>query len=452
MNQRRGACPALFTSMQTGDGLLARILPAERIAPAAFAAFCAAARRHGNGTIEVSARGSLQVRGLSEASAWRFADEVAALGVAALGVPVLSDPLPDDPTALIDAEAMAAKLRATIAEAKLTLAPKVSVIIDGGGAFHLDALAADVRLRAFVHDGEIRLALALAGDATTATPLGSIPVAAAIEAVVEALRIIAAHGDARASDVLRTEGVSAFSKLSHARPERTRLGARSPVEIIGLHPLRDQRRAVGIGLAFGHADAETLIALAGSAATRGVYAVRPVAGRALLLIGIAEKDVAALTREAERLGFIVRADDSRRRIIACPGAPACASGMIAARAIASELAKFLSPRPEEPGPSGPGVSKDGSDRELGHPSRRSACGLAPQDEGRGVWDGSGMVHISGCAKGCAHPGPAALTIVGSERGCGIIEQGTARGTPHTYVEPHHLTAHLARHASEGANG
>ena len=118
MSQRRGACPALFTPMQTGDGLLARILPAEGITPAAFAAFCAAARRHGNGTIEVSARGSLQVRGLTVASAPRFADEVAALGIAALGVPVLSDPLPDDPAALIDAAALAANLRAAIADCK----------------------------------------------------------------------------------------------------------------------------------------------------------------------------------------------------------------------------------------------------------------------------------------------------------------------------------------------
>src|ERR1700760_794910 len=123
MSQRRGACPALFTPMRTGDGLLARILPAEHIAPAPFAALCAAARRHGNGSIEVSARGSLQVRGLTAASSPRFAEEVAALGVAALGVPILSDPLPDDPAALIDAAAMAAELRTAIAGVNLMLGP-----------------------------------------------------------------------------------------------------------------------------------------------------------------------------------------------------------------------------------------------------------------------------------------------------------------------------------------
>ena len=55
---------------------------------------CAAARRHGNGIIEVTSRGSIQVRGLNAASAPRFADAIAALGIAAEdGIPVLSNAL-----------------------------------------------------------------------------------------------------------------------------------------------------------------------------------------------------------------------------------------------------------------------------------------------------------------------------------------------------------------------
>lgn len=410
MSQRRGACPALFTPMQTGDGLLARILPAEGITPAAFAAFCAAARRHGNGTIEVSARGSLQVRGLTVASAPRFADEVAALGVAALGVPVLSDPLPDDAAALIDAGALAANLRTAIADANLILAPKLCVIIDGRGALHLDALGADVRLHAFAQEAKTRLGIALAGDASTAAQLGSIEVEVAAEVVVEILRTIAARGDLRASDVLRAEGLGAFSELPHVRSGHIRLAARAPAEMIGVHPLRDGRRALGVGLAFGHAEAETLIALVKCAAAHGARAVRPGPSRALLLVGLVEHNVTAMTREAERLGFVTRADDPRRRIVACPGAPACASAFIAARAIASEIAETV----------------------------------------REPW--SGTIHISGCAKGCAHPRPAALTIVGTENGCGIVEHGTARTGPQTHVDPQQLTAHLARRISEPAHG
>jgi precorrin-3B synthase len=449
LSHRRGACPALFTPMQTGDGLLARILPAEGITPAAFAAFCAAARRHGNGTIEVSARGSLQVRGLTVASAPHFADEVAALGIAALGVPVLSDPLPDDPAALIDASALAANLRAAIATANVVLAPKVCVVVDGGGTLHLDALSADIRLHAYSLNGEARLAIAFGGDASTAAPLGSIPVEAAADVVAEALRII---GDARASDVLRAHGLGAFSKLPHVQPGLVGPRPRAQIELIGTHPLRDEHRALGVGLAFGHAEAETLIALAESASAHGARAVRPAPDRALLLIGIAEQDITASVHEAARLGFVTRADDPRRRIVACPGAPACASGFIAARKLALEFADLLSPHPEEPERS-EGVSKDGSIRELGHPSRRSrASARAPQDEGSHILQGKDLMHISGCAKGCAHPQPAALTIVGSARGCGIVEHGTARATPHTYVDPRQLAAYLAQRIDEPVHG
>src|SRR4051812_38467344 len=64
------------------------------IALPAFAGLCGAARRHGNGIIEITSRGSIQFRGLSEASAPGFAAEVARLGIAASdGIPVIADPL-----------------------------------------------------------------------------------------------------------------------------------------------------------------------------------------------------------------------------------------------------------------------------------------------------------------------------------------------------------------------
>jgi sulfite reductase beta subunit-like hemoprotein len=161
MTMRRGACPGLSTPMPTGDGLLVRLLPTAPIPLDAFAAFCAAARRHGNGTIEITARGSFQARGLTVDSAPAFAADVAALGIAASdGVAVLANPIDDDPGALIDAAALAADLRRAIADAGLALAPKVSVVVDGGGKLHLDDVPADVRLRAI--DGRMARGAALA--------------------------------------------------------------------------------------------------------------------------------------------------------------------------------------------------------------------------------------------------------------------------------------------------
>jgi len=402
----RGACPGLTAPMVTGDGLLVRFVPADRIALDAFTALCAAARQHGNGTLEITARGSLQVRGLNSRSAPAFALAVGALAIAAAdGVSVLVDPLADDPHALIDATSLAAMVRQAIADARLALPAKVCVILDGGGRLHLDGLAADVRLRAIGSREAPRLHVSLGGDAASATPLGSIRFNRLTDVVVRLLGVIASQGrNARAADILRDgEGERFRSAIADdlERPSGLSppLPPRVSAEVIGSHPLCDGSIALGIALAFGHAHADVLAQLAQVAGAHGVRAVRLAPGRALLLLGVARENAEALAAKAERLGFIVRAADPRRRIVACPGAPACASGLIAARSLAGEISRHLSPSGD-------------------------------------------TIHISGCAKGCAHPAAAALTVVGSARGCGIIRHGTARAAPRTHVDPADIVAEV----------
>jgi precorrin-3B synthase len=412
---RRNACPGLSAPMPTGDGLLMRFTPAGDIALEALIALCAAARAHGNGTVEITARGSLQIRGLTPHSAPLLASEIVALDIAAAdGVPVITNPLADDPATLIDAGALASIVRRAIADARLALGPKISVVIDGGGRLHLDALTADVRLRAIAAAPAPRLHVALGGDAASAIPLGSIALDAAADVVVRLLGVIARQGRTRrAGDVLRDEGIAAFRAVVDGRiATAPDLPPRAPAEAIGQHPLRDGTVAVGLALAFGHAHADALVELARLGATHGTHSVRPAPDRALLLIGVAKEQAASLADVAEATGFIARADDPRLRIVACPGMPACASGLIATRALAREIAAHL-PSPSE------------------------------------------TIHISGCAKGCAHPAPAALTVVGTERGCGIIRHGTARGTPRYHIDPAKLASEVARlaaDASEAAHG
>ena len=407
---RRSACPGLSAPMPTGDGLLMRLMPAGRIPLDAFIAICAAARAHGNGAIEITARGSLQLRGLTPRSAPLLASDIAALDIAAVeGVPVIADPLADDPDALIDAAGLATMLRGAIANARLALAPKVSVVIDGGCRLHLDALNADVRLRAVGTARAPRLHVALAGDAGSATPLGSIAPSAAADVVLGLLGAIAARGrETRAADILRTDGSGAFrSCVDGSIDPAPVLPSRPPAEPIGRHPLRDGSLALGVALAFGHAHANALEELARAAASHGVGALRPAPGRALLLLGVAQDRATALTIAAERLGFVVRADDPRRHIAACPGKPACASGLIAARALATEIARQL-------------------------PLSREIA----------------AIHVSGCAKGCAHPASAALTVVGTEHGCGIVRDGSARATPRYHVDAADVVAEALRIAAE----
>ena len=394
---RRGACPGLSTPMQTGDGLLARLMPSGTITLDAMAGLATAARRYGNGIVEITSRGSIQVRGLTRDSALAFAEAAATLGIPAHdGVPVIAGPLAGlDPDELIDAGALADELRAALARQSFTqqLAPKISVTIDGGGRLHLDALTADIRLRAAAAPDGPRLHVAVGGDATTATPLGTIAPAAAIDTVTRLLREIASHGpDARAHDAIRGE------QLDASRP-----ASRRSADPIGPHRLRGDLVAIGIGFAYGHTDATTLDALLSVARATGAGGLRTAPGRALLILGIAPHRTATVIDAAGRLGFVVAANDPRRRVVACAGAPICASGEIAARALAPGIADAVAPL------------------------------LEPGE----------VIHVSGCAKGCAHHGPSALTVIGRGGACDLLVDGARAGSCAVELLPQHL-AELAR--------
>lgn len=429
--------------MPTGDGLLVRLVPLDSVALADLRAICAAARRHGNGTIEITARGSLQVRGLSACSAPAFARAVTQLDIVASdGLSVVASPIPDDPESIIDPRPIAAMVRRAVADASLALSAKVSVIIDGGGRLHLDALPADIKLLAIKARENPLLQVSMGGDAASATSLGAIALPAATDAVLALLGAIAAQGpQARAADIVRAAGIEHLRSLiadhlqSAPVPPR-----RAPAEPIGSHRLRDESMALGMALPFGHAHADTLAALAAVAGRYGVHAVRLASPRALLLLGLAPENAAALRDEAARLGFIVDADDPRRRIVACPGKPSCASGLIAARALATELAQHLQSldghTPLHAGhPVTPARPIEARTRQLLNPAVTGSSAYADDDS-------RASVHISGCAKGCAHPGAAALTVVGTQRGCGIVHHGSARTMPNYHVDPDGLLAEI----------
>jgi len=408
--RRRGACPGLSAPMPTGDGLLVRLQPTGIISLEAFLALCAAARRDGSGIMEVTARGSIQIRGLNAESAPRFADTVAALGVAAAnGVSVLASPLAGlDPAEILDAGALAADIRRAAARAELAarLAPKVSVVVDGGGALDLDGIAADVRLRA---DRAVVFSVSVGGDGATAAQLGAVALIDGIEAVIRLLEVIARHGrTARARDILATEGVAAF-RLALAElltAEALLPNARRPSDPIRTHRLRDGSLACGIGLAFGHADAVALRRLAAAAAAAGAKGIG-TASRTLLIVGLADRTIPAFVRDAAHLGFAVDADDPRRRVIACAGAPVCASGHFATRALAPAIADGLTASPD-----------------------------------------TTLIHISGCAKGCAHSGKASLTVVGTPAGCALVFDGSVRDAPFATVTADDLPAAVARYTRE----
>ena len=409
---RRGACPGLSVPMPTGDGLLARLTPIGAIPLAGFAELCAGAQTHGNGIIEITSRGNIQIRGLTPDSAPRFAAAIAALRIAADdGVAVVTNPLAGlTAEEIVDVGALATDLRRSIAQASLAarLAPKVSVAVDGGGALNLDALTADVRLRADAIGSRVWLRVSVGGDAANATELGTVEPAQGGAATMRALEVIARSGaEARARDVLANAGAAPFldalSGLLSPPADPSLRGNAPTADPIGMHRLRDRSLACGIGLPFGHAGARELERLIEAAAEAGAGSMRAAPGRALLTIGLTPETAPSFAAAAGQLGFIVREDDPRRRVIACAGAPICASAYIATREMAPLIAAAA-----------------------GH-----------------FIDGRLTIHVSGCAKGCAHPAAAVLTAYGTAAGCALVANGCAGDRADRIVPPRELPEALA---------
>ena len=84
-------------------------------------------------------------------------------------------------------------------------------------------------------------------------------------------------------------------------------------------------------------------------------------------------------------GLVTNADDPALRVIACSGAPRCREAHADTRALAAMLTPKIAP--------------------------------------------GAKVHVSGCAKGCAHAGPAAVTLVATRDGFDLIRNGATCDAP-----------------------
>ena len=229
---RRGACPALSAPMQTGDGLLVRLNPvAGGLPPKLLIGLAESALKRGNGIMEVTARGSLQIRGLTAASAALLAAEVDALGIVVrTGVPVETGPLAGiDPQEVTDPRALAERIRMAVEDARLTqrLGPKVSVVVDGGGQLTMDGVTADVRLKAVRAGDGVVWAVSIGGDGRSTKPVVTADADAARDIAVAALRMVAEKGrEAHARDL--SERQLASLRGWHSVPPPSGLPAISP--------------------------------------------------------------------------------------------------------------------------------------------------------------------------------------------------------------------------------
>ena len=393
---RRGWCPSLAWPMPTGDGLLARIHPPLGILThVQLRAVAGAAQAFGNGHVDVTARANLQLRGVSEATRPGLVAALDAAGLADMradGGPqrlTLTSPHAGMIPEAIDAPGIARAIEAHGLRIA-ALPPKTLVLIAGAGLDPV-GIAADIHVRA-AGPGLVSLGLA---DEAGVDWIASCSAERSAAAVATLLRAFAASGRRRVRDLApaeRTEmaralidcGAASLPPLS-AGEDRPRRGSKERSVASGeVAPLE-------VEAPFGRCTAAMLDRLAEVAADLGVDDVRvsPTRGFVLPVRGARSHRRPYAVAALAAAGFVTAPDDPRRAVATCPGAPACASGSTPTGADAARLAEAFRPF--------------------------AAAGLT--------------AHVSGCAKGCAHPGRADLTLVGRDGRYGVVLGGAPGDAP-----------------------
>lgn len=203
----------------------------------------------------------------------------------------------------------------------------------------------------------------------------------------DATCLVTLMGTRNAVTVASSDVADAVARFAQMIPDidTRRPSAPRALKAIGWYPYGDgENGAFGVGLPFGATTAAVLASLAPLAEAYGDGTLRVTPWRALVFADIAAVAVTQLRDACGALGLIFDPADPQLAVIACPGQPACASATVPARADAMRLVALGLPR---------------------------------------------TVHVSGCAKGCAHPGPAQITLIGENGRYGIVRKGRPGDVP-----------------------
>ncbi|MCA0943098.1 cobalamin biosynthesis protein CobG [Salipiger pacificus] len=355
----KGWCPGAHHPMRSGDGLVVRVRPFRAELSAAQArGLCDLAQIHGNGTLELTSRANLQIRGVPETAFPALLQGLDALGL------IDADPEVEARRNILmpagwRAGDLTDRLHAALLESLPMLPPlpgKMGIALDTGPRAGLGSGSADFRFELDAAGG----LLLRADGATQGRPLAEGDAAGAL---AELAQWFVATGGADAGRMARHLQRVALPGGWQTVAPRVPGAAPEPGLIEGGRLL---------GVPFGSMQAKTL---SGLVERSGARAVRLMTGRLLGLLGARTGTSAP--------GFVTAPGSALLTAHACPGAPFCPQATVPTRALAARLAPKV----------------------------------------------RGTLHVSGCAKGCALPRAAKVTLVGRQGGFDLVEDGAPWDTP-----------------------
>ena len=395
--RRKGWCPGALRPMETGDGLLARVRASGGLLSLDQAAAIAeASLACGNGAISLSARGNLQVRGVSERTLPELQARLDDAGLIDSDPEVerlrniLPSPLSDiDQAAAFDLAPHIAALETRLAEDESLrpLPAKFSFVLDADGRLPVGDMDADIRFEAARDSERPAFAVYLGGDDALAAQCSPAEVADAASRLARTFLSLAGADESapRRMRVLveRAGAKAVFAAAGLEAKPRPRTRRRASLgDVLGGHAF-GAAIVVGAAAPFGDIKAGRLKTLIGHARAHGASGLRLAPWRSFFVTGLAPRAAASLVGACAKLGFITHSGDPRLRVVACPGAPACMHALRPLRADATRWAPLL--------PMGEGV----------------------------------VLHVSGCAKGCARPEATAATLIATGGGYDLVVAGRA---------------------------
>ncbi|HEX8092951.1 precorrin-3B synthase [Jatrophihabitans sp.] len=448
------SCPGAIRLHQAADGGLARVrVPGGVLTAAQWRALVAAAHELGNGQLELTSRGNLQLRGL------RDGDEVplAALLQDAGLLPspahervrnLLASPLTGrDGAGLADVRPLITEFDRALCDrpALAELSGRFLFALDDGRA---DVLAGepDIAVTATSPDS---MQLLLAGR-----PVGApVPSTAVVDLMLAAAGAFLAERQAQGGNAWRlaelADGPARVAArlglpepLGRAAPSTGRgpggadpatVAGPDPATVAGLHGRapgpglvrqRDGGNALVIGIPLGSLSAEQAGALLAGQPILTQLILTP--WRSIVLPDLTAGDLTELLAGCARLGMITDGSDPLHGVTACTGRPGCASALADVRADAVKVHRAgvdarpatEGPRPatEGPRPATEGFRQTTDPRPVtDHPStpgHPSTTDLQPATDPRPVTG----VHWSGCGRRCGRPAGTVIDVIATGSG------------------------------------
>ncbi len=400
---RADACPGALRLHPAEDGHLARLrLPGGYLTYRQLLALADATDALGDGDVEITSRGNLQLRGLREHCAADLAERLRAVQLLPSDTHERVRNIVASPLAGLDGRGRTdVDLPAWVRELDTALcAAPWAARLSGKFLFALDdgrgdtaALNADVTLIA-VGDGRALLRL---GRARRATAVDR-PVPAALDAARHFLDLAA--GRAWHLREVQDELPDGDVPLPRFAGERPALGAVSGGTSGG-----DPGRAVSVGLRFGRASSAQWRLLAEALGADGASSVRLTPWRGVVVPGAGPE---WLPRLAEA-GFRTESGGPWEGVTACTGLPGCGKALADVRA---QAARAIAAVPAEGLP----VHWSGCERRCGHPAGRWVDVLATatghritvdgrvRETRRGSATGAGAGTVLGAVSEAGHEG------------------------------------------------